>query len=110
MRTSRVAMLCLAIALGFAPPAWADVIVFGGTGQLGARIVKLLLDAEEDVTVFARPTSIRSRLDGFDVDYAVGDLMNERDVAAALASRPYRAVVVAVRAPLSACGHRRSRM
>ncbi len=85
-------------------PAWSDILVFGGTGQLGARIVHLLRDAGEDVTVFVRPTSDRSPLDGLGVDYVVGDLLNEADVAAAFESASYRAVIVAVRVPVSVAG------
>jgi len=97
----------LALAAVFtlgAAPAWSGIIVFGGTGQLGARIVALLLDAGEEVTVFVRPTSDRGRLDGLAVDYAVGDLLDEDDVAAAFESASYRAAIIAVRAPLSEAG------
>jgi uncharacterized protein YbjT (DUF2867 family) len=85
-----------------AGPALADgVLVFGGTGQLGARIVRLLVEAGEDVTVFARPTSDRSRLDGLEVRYAIGDMLDEDSLAAAFSSARYRAVVYAARAPIS---------
>jgi len=85
-------------------PAWSGVLVFGGTGQLGTRVVRLLLEAGEDVTVFVRPTSDRSPLDELAIDYVVGDLLNDADVAAAFESASYRAVIVAVRAPLSTSG------
>ena len=82
--------------------ALADaVLVFGGTGRLGAEVVNRLLDADADVTVFARPTSDRGRLAGLDVDYLVGDLLNEEDVAAALQSAQFDIVIYAVRAPIS---------
>lgn len=55
-------------------------LVFGGTGRLGAPIVRLLIDAGYPVTVFARPTSDRSRLAGLDVGYLVGDLMDAGSV------------------------------
>lgn len=85
-----------------AMPALADgVLVFGGTGQLGARIVRLLVEAGEDVTVFARPTSDRSRLDGLEVRYAVGDMLDEESVAAAFASAQFRVVIYAARAPIT---------
>ncbi len=35
------------------------VLIFGGTGRLGAPIVKLLVESGKAVTVFARPTSDR---------------------------------------------------
>lgn len=73
------------------------VLVLGGTGQLGAEIVRLLVRNGDRVTVFARPTSDRSRLKGLPVNYAVGDLKNDADVAAALRGGKFDAVVVAVR-------------
>ena len=72
------------------------VLVFGGTGQLGSAIVMDLLDAGEDVTVFTRPTSKRERLQGLDVSYVTGDVLNEGDVKAALKSGPYRVVIDAL--------------
>lgn len=92
------------IFLVAATSASSDILVFGGTGQLGARIVKLLLADGEAVTVFARPTSDRSRLEGLGVDYVVGDLLVEDDVAAAFGSGYFHAVIIAVRAPLSEDG------
>ena len=101
VRTTRWAAALM--ALFFSVSALADgVLVFGGTGQLGAAIVKLLLEKGEQVTVFARPTSDRGRLEGLDVKYVVGDLLDEETVAAAFRSQDFRAAVNAVRAPLSA--------
>jgi uncharacterized protein YbjT (DUF2867 family) len=80
------------------------VLVFGGTGKLGARIVRLLLDEGRDVAVFVRPTSDRSGLDGLDVDYVVGDVADADSVQAALAATRPRVVIVAVRAPISEAG------
>lgn len=77
------------------------ILVIGGTGQLGARIVRLLVDAGEQVTVFARPTSDRNRLAGLDVEYAEGDLLNEDEVAAAFRTARFRTVIYAARAPIS---------
>jgi uncharacterized protein YbjT (DUF2867 family) len=65
-------------------PALADgVLVFGGTGRLGAETVKELLRIDEKVIVFARVTSDRARLDGLDVSYVVGDLLDEASTVAA---------------------------
>lgn len=69
------------------------VLVFGGTGRLGAPIVRLLVESGNDVTVFARPTSDRGRLDGLDVHYVVGDLLDEESVAAAFAGRSFRVAI-----------------
>ena len=62
----------------------AEVLVFGGTGRLGAPIVRLLVEADYPVTVFARPTSDRGRLAGLELAYLVGDLMDADSVVAAL--------------------------
>ena len=72
------------------------VLVLGGTGQLGSEIVKDLVEAGEDVTVFARPTSNRERLAGLDVSYVTGDILSEDDVEAAFKSGPFRVIVDAL--------------
>jgi uncharacterized protein YbjT (DUF2867 family) len=73
------------------------VLVLGGTGQLGAQIVRLLVREGADVTVFARADSDRGRLQGLPVSYVTGDLLDDAAVAAALSQRKYRFVVNAVR-------------
>lgn len=72
------------------------VLVFGGTGQLGIEIVMDLVDAGEDVTVFVRPTSDRSKLKPMGVSFVTGDVLNEADVEAALKSGPFRVVIDAL--------------
>ena len=90
----------IAALLVAATPVLADgVLLLGATGQLGARVAKSLVDAGEDVTVLVRPSSDRSRLDGLDVDYVVGDLLDEASVAAAFDGKNYRVVINTVRAP-----------
>jgi len=69
------------------------VMVFGGTGRLGAPIAKLLVQAGEDVTVFARKDSPKDRLAGLKVDYVVGDLTDDKSVAAAFDSKKFRVVI-----------------
>ncbi|MBL8630947.1 MAG: NAD(P)H-binding protein [Rhodospirillaceae bacterium] len=86
----------LASGIAMAQPKGA-VLVLGGTGQLGAEVVKILAAKGEQVTVFARPDSKRDLLDGLKVDYVTGDLMNDADVAAALKAKPYRAIINTVR-------------
>ena len=104
-RINFLTLICVAfIMMGTMVPAWSGVLVFGGTGQLGVRVVNLLLAAGEDVTVFVRPTSDRSRLDGLEVNYLIGDVRNEDDVAAAFESAKFRVVIVALRVPLSEPG------
>lgn len=86
----------LAAAMGLSTPALAKdgaVLVFGGTGRLGAPIVKLLVQAGEDVTVFARKGSDKARLAGLKVDYVEGDMTDEKSVAAAFDSKKFRVVI-----------------
>jgi uncharacterized protein YbjT (DUF2867 family) len=70
-----------------------DVLVFGGTGRLGAPIVRLLIEAGYPVTVFARSTSDRGRLDGLDVTYIIGDLMDADSVDQAVRGKRFRFVI-----------------
>lgn len=86
--------LALIASLLTCVPVFADgVLVFGGTGRLGAVTVKQLIAAGEKVTVFARPTSDRSRLTGLDVSFVVGDMLNADDVAAAFTTVMPRIVI-----------------
>ena len=89
-RTLLISVVALLTALGAglaaaAAPVPREVLVLGGTGQLGAEIVRRLLVQGDRVTVFTRPGSDRSRLTGLAVGYAEGDLLNEADVTAAFA-------------------------
>lgn len=68
-------------------------LVFGGTGRLGAPIVHLLVEKGYPVTVFARPTSNRERLEDLDVSYVTGDLTEADSVVAALAGRSFGFIV-----------------
>ncbi|MFK7958137.1 MAG: NAD(P)-dependent oxidoreductase, partial [Lysobacterales bacterium] len=56
------------------------VLVFGGTGRLGSEITKTLLSNGHAVTVFARPQSDRQRLQGLDVAFVVGDVLQADQV------------------------------
>lgn len=71
----------------------AGVLVFGGTGRLGAPIVRLLAEARYRVTVFARPTSDRGRLAGLDVSYLIGDLTDTDSVVEAINGKSFRFVI-----------------
>ncbi|MEO8225735.1 MAG: NAD(P)H-binding protein, partial [Gammaproteobacteria bacterium] len=106
MNTLRRFVLTIPIALLVALPgglAWAgattprEILVLGGTGNLGAEIVRRLVDQGDRVTVFTRPGSDRARLEGLRVSYVEGDLLNEADVAAAFKGRHFQFVIVAVR-------------
>jgi uncharacterized protein YbjT (DUF2867 family) len=73
-----------------------SVLVFGGSGQLGAEVVKALVGAGHDVTVFLRPSSSRDRLAGLSVQLVEGDALLEADIERALKARRYDAVVDAL--------------
>lgn len=101
-RSLLISVVALAATLGAglaaaAAPEPREVLVLGGTGQLGAEITRRLLVQGDRVTVFTRPGSDRSRLTGLAVRYAEGDLLNEADVAAAFAGNRFQYVIVAVR-------------
>ncbi len=74
-----------------------NVLVLGGTGQLGAEIVRQLLARGDRVTVFTRPGSDRALIKDLAVEFAEGDLLNAADVAAAFEGRRFDAVISAVR-------------
>lgn len=98
--------LCLAVLLSVisllvsvlaAEPSGREVLVLGGTGALGAEIVKLLVARGDKVTVFTRTASDRSRLRGLPVTYVEGDLTREADVVSAFRGRRFHTVISAVR-------------
>ncbi|MDX2221764.1 MAG: NAD(P)H-binding protein [Rhodospirillaceae bacterium] len=98
----RRSILVAAGAALLAGPALAaddGVLVFGGTGRLGSDIVRLLVEKGETVTVFARPSSNRDRLQGLAVNFVEGDVLKDAEVAAAFKGRAYRAAIVALIAP-----------
>lgn len=59
-------------------------LVTGGTGFVGAHLVRLLTDRGDRVRVLARATSDRRLLDGLDVEWSEGDLMNEESLVRAV--------------------------
>jgi len=93
----KLMMTCLLMLAGAASSGAEAVggaaLVLGGTGRLGAPIVRLLVERGYAVTVFARPTSDRGRLVGLDVSYAIGDLLDADSVAAALRGRRFAVVI-----------------
>ncbi len=100
MNTLVRAFCALTAFLFTAGSASADgILLLGGTGQLGARVAASLVETGEDVTVFVRSNSDRSRLEGLDVDYVVGDLLDEESLANAFEGKSYRVVINTVRAP-----------
>lgn len=93
-RLSLIAFLILAASPSHA--ADGNALVFGGSGRLGSEIVKQLVEAGNATTVFVRSTSDRSRLEGLNVTYAVGDVINEADVAAALQANQFEVIINAI--------------
>ena len=106
-----VTIACLAIALSVygsdsdaqavrsgapAVKAAGNVLVLGGTGRLGSRVVKRLLERGFNVSVLARGQSSRERIEGLDVEFIVGDVTVERDMQAALQGRRFDAVIDAL--------------
>lgn len=93
------ALLVLGSLAGVVAPTGVDaaqsakpkraVLVFGGSGQLGAEVVRSLAGGGHDVTVFLRPTSSRERLAGLQVSLVEGNVLSEADVQRAFqTSRP----------------------
>ena len=69
------------------------VLVFGGTGKLGAYHVRLLAQGDPPVAVFHRPTSTFERLEGLQYARAEGDLMDGETVLTAMERIRPRAVI-----------------
>jgi nucleoside-diphosphate-sugar epimerase len=61
------------------------VLVTGGSGHLGANLVRRLLDDGHAVRVLVRPESDNQALDGLDVERVPGDLRDVATVRAAVA-------------------------
>ncbi|MDG2242007.1 MAG: NAD(P)H-binding protein [Rhodospirillaceae bacterium] len=100
MTTFRCALVALCALFLPKGSALADgVLVYGATGQLGARVAALLVEKGEDVTVLVRDSSDRSRLAGLDAEYVVGDMMDEDSINAAFEGRSFRVVINTARAP-----------
>ncbi len=96
VRTLTSSLMAALLAIAIAPLAFAKeggVLLFGGTGRLGVPIAQLLVAAGEDVTVFVRRESSTEALKGLKVRYVVGDLLDEKSIAAAFRKRHYRMVI-----------------
>src|SRR6266850_4336545 len=63
----------------------SDVLVTGGTGFIGANVVRELLAAGATVRVLARPGGDRRALEGVKVEIAEGDLLDAASVRRAVA-------------------------
>ena len=94
-RLLRTLALGAALLLPLAAGA-AEVLVFGGTGQLGAEVVRALDRAGHSVTVFHREGSSLERLKDLPVRFVAGDATREGDVIAAFRARRYDVAVNAL--------------
>ena len=100
MKILRKLIVLSAVAVLWSSPSQAETaLVFGATGQLGARIVKLLLEDGHNVTAFVRDSSDRSSLNGLDVTYMVGNMMDQDSVTAAFKGQAIDVVINTARAP-----------
>lgn len=98
-------------------------LVTGGTGFVGAHLVKLLVERGDQVRVMARATSDRSLLEGLELEWVLGDLNDPESLREAVTdcqvvyhcaadyrlysrdpSSLYKVNVEGTRAILAACG------
>lgn len=88
---ARLAALIAALALTLPSPAAAaeHVLIFGGAGNSGSAVAKMLVARGDKVTAFVRPSTDRSLLAGTPVDFVVGDALDADQVAAALQGKSY---------------------
>ncbi len=87
-------IVLLASGISALPAVAAEgVLIFGATRNTGLEIAKILVARGEPVTAFVRPTSNLENLEPLDVTYFKGDAMNAEDVARAIASKDFKAVI-----------------
>ena len=94
--TAAVLLICLGL-FGCAAGRVADdggVLIFGASRETGLEVARILATRGEAVTAFVRPTSDRLALEALKkVKFIEGDALVPSDVAAALRSGKYRAVI-----------------
>lgn len=86
------AIACL-VSTGCVTALDGPVLVFGGTAGVGLETVRVLRSRDVPVTVFVRPTSDRASLEPLGVAYAVGNVLNAEEVAAAFDGGKFTAVI-----------------
>jgi len=60
-------------------------LVTGGTGFVGAHVVRALLARERAVRCLVRPSSNRANLEGLDVEIVTGDVTDAASISRAMA-------------------------
>lgn len=95
MKQKSLGLIALVFACVSALPTLAaeGVLIFGATRNTGLEIAKILVARGEPVTAFVRPTSNLENLEPLNVSYFQGDAMNADDVARAIGSRDFKAVI-----------------
>ncbi len=87
-------LLTLLTTTGFSFPAFADVLVFGGTSGIGLETVRQLRENGEAVTVLVRETSDLSGLNTIGgVSTTVGDAMDAESITRAYASGEFESAI-----------------
>ncbi len=94
MSAARAFLLIFVGLLSGVPAAAGEgVLIFGATRNTGLEVAKILVERGEPVTAFVRPTSNLDGLDPLGVSYFEGDAMNADDVAEAISSKDFKAVI-----------------
>ena len=94
IRLSAILLMVLLISLGMSLPAFADVLVFGGTRGIGLETVRQLRESGEAVTVLVRETSDLTALNEIDgVSTTVGDAMDMDSITRAYASGAFELAI-----------------
>jgi uncharacterized protein YbjT (DUF2867 family) len=84
----------LLVIFGLSLPAFADVLVFGGTSGIGLETVRQLRESGEAVTVLVRETSDLTALNAIDgVTTTVGDAMDMESITRAYASGQFESAI-----------------
>jgi len=73
-----------------------SILIFGATRGTGLEVAKILTARGDAVTAFVRPVSDRSELESLGVAMIEGDALDADSVTAAIASGPYRAIVISL--------------
>ena len=60
------------------------VLITGGTGFIGNHVTRMALESGDDVRVMVMPGEDRSPLDGMDVEFIEGNLLDHSTFAPAL--------------------------